>query len=140
LTVSIGGAHATTGLHVYAPADGLDDLEREPRLVAVALRLAPGESRRWRLPWGSWMLSMWPEDAAGGRGLQLRIEGASCAPTEQISRRRYLCSVTGRATVVVYAPWREAPGEVLTGTLALKPSGEVRRMRRTALSPAARSP
>lgn len=139
VTVAVGDVQATTGLHVYAPAVTLAGLEREPRLVAVPLRLAPGEQRRWELPWGSWMLSMWPEEDALG-GLQLRIEGAGCRPTEQISRRRYLCSVTGRASVVVYAPWSAGATQMLQGTLAIKPSGETRRTRRASLASVAPDP
>lgn len=122
LTVAVGNRQATTGLHVYAPVPTLDGLKAERKLVAVPLRLAPGEMRRWPLPWGGWMLSMWPAQGDTG-GLQLRIEGARCKPAPQISDRRYLCTVNGEASVIVYAPWRAGAAPELTGMLAVKPSG-----------------
>lgn len=124
LSVSVGDRSATTGVHVYEPVTTLDGLAQDPRLIAVPLRLAPGEMRRWFLPRGSWMLSMWPE-ADSGLGPMLRVEGARCTPVPGLSRRRFSCSVTGTAAVIVYVPWRAGAAIARTDTLAIKPSGEM---------------
>lgn len=136
LSVVIGDRQVSTGVHVYAPATTLDGLHRERRLVAVPLRLAPGEWRRWSLPPGGWMLTMWPEEDEG-RGLQLRIEGARCGQPLGLSRRRFSCASNGPIAVVVYAPWRAGSEAVLTGTLAVKPDGETLRPKSAPLASSA---
>lgn len=126
LSVTIGDRQASTGVHVYAPATTLESLHRERRLIAVPLRLAPGEVRRWSLPPGGWMLTMWPEEDEG-RGPQLRIEGARCGRPLGISRRRFSCASSDPISVVVYAPWRAGADSIMTATLAIKPDGETPR-------------
>ena len=120
LAVDVGDRQGWASVHVYDRANGLDELRRERRLIAVPVQLAAGEMRRWRLPAGDWMLTMWPEEDEE-RGLQLRIERANCEPLQQISKRRYHCWVTDEATVIVYAPWRAGSSDIVTGTLAVRP-------------------
>lgn len=96
----VGDQEARGSVHVYERVSSLDELQRRIRLVVVPLALRPGESRRWRLPHGTWMLSMWPEEDPGN-GPRLRIEGANCVANDQISKRRVTCFSNGNAAVVV---------------------------------------
>jgi hypothetical protein len=121
LAVTIGNRDGAAGVHVYERASTLDGLRQERRLLAVPLRLTPGDMRRWHLPAGEWMLTMWPEEDEG-RGLRLRLEGANCVRS-RISKRRYQCLVRDEASVIVYAPWQAAPSSELIGTLAVMPTG-----------------
>lgn len=108
MTVVIGDRSARVGVHVYAPASDLAGLRRGQDLVAVSLRLASGEVRRWSLPTGGWMLTMLPyEDEFSG--LRVRVEGADCKPLA-ITRRRLGCAAKQDATIIVYNPsTRTAP-------------------------------
>jgi hypothetical protein len=119
LSVTVGDQVANGSVHVYEPTTALDEPRRDARLLAVRVQLAPGEVRRWQLPAGNWMLSMWPEDD-DGRGPQLRVERASCM-VSQLSRRRWVCQAKDDAAVVVYAPWARHSSATLTGTLAVRP-------------------
>jgi hypothetical protein len=100
ISVQIGDQEARGSVHVYERVSSLDELQRRIRLVVVPLALRQGEMRRWRLPRGTWMLSMWPEDD-GGNGPRLRVEGANCVANDQISKRRVTCFSTGSAFVTV---------------------------------------
>ena len=108
-TVIIGDRNARVGVHIDEPAsslDGLrsghDGLRSGHELVAVSMRLASGEVRRWHLPAGGWMLTMLPYDDETS-GLRLRVEGAACRPLA-ITRRRIACAVKQNASVIVYHP------------------------------------
>ena len=119
LSVKVGDRAGQGSVHVYDPATSLEGLDRHPRLVAVPVRLTPGEMRRWPLPAGEWMLSMWPEEDEG-HGPHLRVERASCIAS-QISKRRWICQAKDAASVVVYAPWTRRPSTTPTETLAVRP-------------------
>lgn len=115
--VRIGDHSPGVGVHVYERVSTLNGLRAEQRHVAVALRLASGEVRRWPLPPGEWMLTMLPyEDEA--RGLRLRIEGAYCLPAA-LTPRRYTCLAKNDASVIVYHPFIGSATK-LTGQLLLR--------------------
>lgn len=105
------------GVHVYEPVATLAGLASHQKFVALRLALAGGEVRQWPLQAGNWMLTMLPyEDAE--RGLRLRIEGATCAPSS-LSPRRFTCRAKSAATVIVYNPFVSSP-DSLTGVLLLR--------------------
>lgn len=113
----IGDHLPGAGVHVYEPVATLAGLGSHQKFVAVRLALAGGEVRQWPLQAGNWMLTMLPyEDAA--RGLRLRIEGATCAPSS-LSPRRFTCRAKSAATVIVYNPFVSSP-DSLTGVLLLR--------------------
>ena len=115
--VRVGDESAGFGIHVYERVGTLAGLRPEQRYVAVPLRLASAEMRRWPLPAGQWMLTMLPyEDEV--RGLRLRVEGANCVPAT-LTRRRIVCQARSGASVIVYHPsTRSAPD--LSGTLLVR--------------------
>lgn len=115
--IRVGDYSAGVGVHVYERVSTLDGLHPEQGYVAVSLRLGSGEWRRWRLPAGTWMLTMLPyEDEA--RGLRLRIEGANCLPAG-LTKRRYVCLAKNDASVIVHHPSTKSAPE-LTGALLLR--------------------
>ena len=105
------GRGAGIGVHVYgrvASLAALDTVARIPptrRLVAMPLRLLPGEFVRQALPPGGWMLSMLPEADTALGGPRLRVEGAHCAPV--LTPRRFVCDAHAGATIIVYRPVTE---------------------------------
>jgi hypothetical protein len=103
ISFRIGEQEARGSVHVYERVKSLDELQQRIRLVAVPLALEAGEMRRWRLPRGTWMLSMWPDDDVG-QGPRLRVEGGNCSANIGISRRRMTCLSAGMASVIVYVP------------------------------------
>jgi hypothetical protein len=123
LSVSIGDQRATTGLRVYSPVTTLDGLQRERQLVAVPLRLERGEMRRWALPAGGWILSMFPPED-DSLGLRLRVEGARCELLTAFGPRHYHCVSNQAASVIVYAPWLPRAKAAVTGVLAVKPDAQ----------------
>lgn len=119
LSVRIGDGEGRGSVHVYEPATTFDGLRGHHRLVAVPVRLGAGEVRRWPLPPGEWMLSLWPEDA-DGRGLRLAVQNAACVRS-QLSRRRSVCLARADAALIVYAPWQAGAPPARTDTLAVRP-------------------
>lgn len=115
--VRVGDESAGFGIHVYERAATLDGLRPEQQFVAVPLRLASGEVRRWHLPTGQWMFTMMPYEDEG-RGLRLRVEGANCVPAT-LTRRRIVCQTVKDAWVIVYHPSTRSAPE-LSGTLLVR--------------------
>jgi hypothetical protein len=119
VSVAVGDRVASGGVHIYTPTETLDGLQRNKTLLAVPLHLANGEMRRWRLPYGGWMITMLPEDDS--TGIRLRIEGAACSDNSMFSKRRFLCNVRDSGTVIVYyqSPGgaSERSGEILVRPL-----------------------
>jgi hypothetical protein len=122
----IGDGDGWIGVHVYqrVPALGaIDTLLRVPpdqRLFAVPLRLEPGEFRRQRLPPGSWMLTMLPEDDTARARVSLHVEGAHCQPNLLGTPRRWGCDAGAGARVVVYRPLMRAPDSIGTSYLLVR--------------------
>jgi hypothetical protein len=118
-----GGASAK----VYQPVTTLDGLRRDQEHVAVPLRLASGEVRRWRIPAGGYMFWMLPYEYEG-RGLQIRLEGANCEPAEPQKPvsggfafpPRFTCLATSDASVIVAHPSRASSAPALAGVLLLR--------------------
>ena len=103
----IGDRSAMMGVHIYQGVETLTALDTvmrlDPtqRLVAIPLTLARGEFHRQRLPRGSWMLAMLPEDDSSN-GIRLRVEGADCTPNFLNTPRRFGCHAGPNAVLIVY--------------------------------------
>lgn len=121
---NVGEREARIGVHVYQRVDALDALDTvtsippKRRLIAVPLRLAAGELLRQRLPPGSWMLTMLPEDDDSPTRVHLRVEGAMCSPV--LTPRRLLCGSRVGATVVIYRPPASADVPPARGDLLVR--------------------
>lgn len=115
--VRVGNRDAGAGVHVYERVKTLDELRPDQRIVAVPLKLSPGESRQWDIGRGEWMLTMLPEDDEAN-GIRLRVEGATCNPG--FTPRRYVCGTRTGAKITVYHPASTGSGRVLTGTLLVR--------------------
>jgi len=117
--VRFGNVSAGVGVHVYQKVSSLDVLQQGMKFVGVSLRLAGGETKTWKLPSGSWMLTMLPE-ADEVNGVRLRIEGANCSPL-QLTRRRYGCFVKTAGKVIVFNPSTSSTAPELSGVLLVRP-------------------
>lgn len=116
--VRFGNQSAGVGVHVYERASTLDGLGLGKELVGIPLRMTGAEMHSWRLPAGTWMLTMLPESDEAS-GLRLRIEGANCSPL-QLTRRRYACLVKTHATVIIYHPSTAGYAPELSGQLLVR--------------------
>lgn len=119
--IRIGNRDAGMGVHVYERVSTLDDLRPDQRLVAVELKMTPGESKSWRLRPGGWMLTMLPEEDS--QGIRLRVEGATCSPG--FTKRRLVCATKDGATVMVYHPSAAGSGSIKTGYLLVRNLGDL---------------
>jgi hypothetical protein len=115
------GDHGTDVMvTVYAPVRTLEGLRREQRLVAVPVRLESGESRRWRLAPGDYVVvSVLP--AAAGPTPKLGVLGANCITA---GAQRYVCVAGPNAWVIAYHPWQAAPTPPRTGYVAIRRLGD----------------
>lgn len=107
------------GVKVYQPVQTLDGLRAEQEMVALRVRLASGDMRRWRLPRGRYLLGILPDSS----GVHLALLDAPC--TRLAWSRNIMCDVEGDATVIVYAPWQSQPAPALSGTLAVQRLGDL---------------
>ena len=117
-TVRFGNRSAGFGVHVYERVSSLNALEKGKQFVGIPLRLSGAETRTWRLPAGSWMLTMLPESDESA-GLRLRVEGGSCSLL-RLTKRRYGCYVKTDAKVIVFNPAIHDSVE-RTGQLLVRP-------------------
>lgn len=122
----IGDRNAAIGVHIYqrvSTPTALDTLLRvqpKQRLFAVPLRLESGEFFRQRLPPGSWMLTMLPEEDHDPNGIRLRIEGAACQANIFNTPRRFACWAGPSASLIIYRPFRRSQTSVETGYLLVR--------------------
>lgn len=122
----IGDRTAAIGVHIYqrvSTPTALDTLLRvqpKQRLFAVPLRLESGEFFRQRLPPGSWMLTMLPEEDHDPNGSAYVIEGAACQANIFNTPRRFACWAGPSAAVVIYRPFRRRQTSVETGYLLVR--------------------
>jgi hypothetical protein len=120
------GDHATeASVEVYEPAPTLDGLAATRRLVAVPLRLASGEMRRWRIPAGSYLVAILPDRAAGPTP-RVAFVGVNCAPMPAFGADQYSCLAGSRAAVMVLGAALEEADAERTGHLALRRLGDLK--------------
>lgn len=116
--VRFGNRSAGVGVHVYEKVTTLDALRDGKQYVGIVLQMSGGEMQTWRLPAGTWMLTMLPE-ADEQTGLRLRIENANCTPL-QLTRRRYACLVKTEGKVIVHHPSTSYSAPPLLGKLLVR--------------------
>lgn len=117
LTMRVGNRSAYTSVHTYERVPTLERI-RPGQHVAVPVRLAGGEMRRWSIFASPelYFLAMLPDrDEQSMPGLA--IVGANCAPG--LDAHSYFCLAQHDASVIVYHPQQIDPAKELSGTLAV---------------------
>jgi hypothetical protein len=113
VSARIGDRASFTSAHVYervATPEGI----RPGEHMAVAVEVAGGEMRQWRLPAGIYFLAILPESAAKGRP-QLAVVDANC-----VRRIGHLwCVLRKESSVIAYFPQNADQSEMRRGTLVV---------------------
>ena len=117
LTMRVGDRRAFASVHVYDRAATPERI-RPGQHLAVAVRLAGGEMRRWRLAASpeTYYVAMLP-DHDDQQMPRLAIVGASCGPA--LDTHSFFCLARNDASVIVYHPQNIDPAQKLSGTLAV---------------------
>jgi hypothetical protein len=117
LTMRVGDRSAYTSVHTYVRVATLERI-LPGQHVAVSVRLAGGEMRRWRIPAAPelYFFSMLPDRDEQSMP-RLAIVGASCSPG--LDAHSYFCLARNDASVIVYHPQQIDPAKTLSGTLAV---------------------
>jgi hypothetical protein len=121
--VHVGDQEAGTGVHVYQRVGALDALDTllrvhpEQRMFAVPLHVGHGQQFRQRLPPGSWMLALLPNDEPSQDPIRLYVDGAVCQSNLLNDPGRLGCEATSHASVVVYRSLQSRVSVVATGYL-----------------------
>jgi len=117
VTMRVGDRQAFMSMHVYEQRrtpEGILPGEH----VAVPVRLAGGEMRRWRISASPelYFLEMLPDRDEQSMP-RLTIVGASCGPA--LSAHSFFCLAQHDASVIVYHPQQVDSAQELSGTLAV---------------------
>ena len=114
VTVHVGDRGVGTGVMVYARAATLAPPRPEQPGVAVPVTLQSGETRRWRLPRGRYIVGLLPDST----GVHFTVLGAGCVrlPWD----RRMMCEADDGMTVIAYAPWSPGAAPEATGAITLE--------------------
>jgi hypothetical protein len=117
LTMRVGDRHAFAEVHVYDRVSTPDRI-RPGQHLAVPVRLAGGEMRRWRLAASpeTYYVAMLPDRDEESMP-RLAIVGASCGPA--LDTHSFFCLARNDASVIVYHPQDIDPAKKLSGTLAV---------------------
>jgi hypothetical protein len=117
LMMRIGDRGAFASVHVYEPVRTPEGI-RPGQRVAVRVRLAGGEMRRWRISASpdNYFLAILPDDDSQPTPA-LAIVGANCVPG--LGPRSYFCLAQHDASVIVYHPQQVDSAQELRGTLAV---------------------
>lgn len=115
LDVMIGDVRRSTRVTVYAPVPTLEGLQPDQKRVAVAARLTPGETRRWRVARGTYSIQILP----GRDSLpipRLAVVGANCLPGDE---QWATCASASDFWVIAYSPLEVVPTQTRAGYVAL---------------------
>ena len=118
VTIRVGNRQSFASVEVYerrATPEGM----RPGQRVAVPVRVADGQIRRWRLAASRevYFLTMLPDrDAAHVPAIA--VLGANCA--EPINPYTYFCLAQHDASIIVYNPQQSDPTRELSGMLAIR--------------------
>lgn len=117
LTMRVGDQLGFASVHVYERAQSPEGI-RPGQHVAVPVRLASGEMRRWRISASreTYFLAILPDDHELATPA-LAIVGANCVPW--LGPNSYFCLAQRDASVIVYYPQQTDFGQTLSGTLAV---------------------
>jgi hypothetical protein len=117
IDMRIGDRVAHASVHVYERVASPERI-RPGQHVAVPVRLAGGDMRRWRLPAAQevYFLTMLP-DRGDQQMPRLAIVGANCDPW--LDLHSYFCLAKDGASVFVYHPQPPDSAQELSGTLAV---------------------
>jgi hypothetical protein len=117
LSMRVGDRASYTSVHAYERVPSPEQI-RAGQHVAVPVRLAGGEMRRWRIPASreNYFFAMLPDKDEQSMP-RFAIDGASCSPG--MDAHSYFCLALHDASVTVYHPQQIDPAKVLTGTLAI---------------------
>ena len=118
VTVRVGNKQSFTSVEVYARGTTLEGV-RPGQRVAVPVRVADGQIRRWRLAASRevYFLTMLP-DRDEENMPAIAVLGANCA--EPINPYSYFCLAQHDASVIVYNPRQSNPARELSGVLAIR--------------------
>jgi len=111
--VFVGDRGEWTGVNVYERVSSPSRI-RPDENVAVPVRLASGDTRRWPLPAGSYVISMQPE----GSALRFALLNGACARIPFV--RAYLCGVRADASIIVYNRWEQDATPAVGANLMLR--------------------
>lgn len=117
MTMRVGDRRAFAEVHVYDRAVTPERI-RPGQHLAMPVRLAGGEMRRWRLAASpeTYYVTMLP-DRNDQELPALTIIGASCGPG--MDAHSFFCLARNDASVTVYHPRNIDPAKKLSGTLAV---------------------
>ena len=117
LTMRVGDRQAFASIHVYERVRTPEGI-RPGQHVAVPVRLAGSEMRRWRMSASPqlYFIAMLP-DGDEEQMPRLAIVGANCGPA--LDAHSFFCLAQHGASVIVYPPRQIDPARELTGTLAV---------------------
>lgn len=117
MTMRVGDRRAFAEVHVYDRATTPERI-RPGQHLAMPVRLAGGEMRRWRLAASpeTYYVTMLP-DRNGQDMPALVIAGASCGPG--MDAHSFFCLAGNDASVTAYTPRNIEPSKTLSGTLAV---------------------
>ena len=114
VTVHVGDRGVGTGVMVYERVATLAAPRAGEPGVAVPVTLQSGETRRWRLPRGRYLVGLLPESS----GVRFAVLDAPCVrlPWD----RRVMCEAEAGATVVAYAPISATSAPSVSGAVTLE--------------------
>lgn len=113
--IHVGDQRTSVAVEVYAPASTIEGVLENQQRVAVAVRLAKGETREWRLSPGRYEIEMVP-DHAEGRVPGLVIFGANCARWGA----RFTCVAGSDARVIAYREPRGSGPDTVRAFVAVR--------------------
>jgi hypothetical protein len=116
LTVRIGDRRASASVHVYERVRSPEQI-RPGQHLAVPVRLAAGETRKWRIPAAQevFFVTVLPDREEPTPGLA--IVGANCAPG--FDAQSFYCLARRDASVIVYRRQGVDQAQEVRGTLAV---------------------
>ena len=103
LWFSVGDAWAEIIVHSYEPVATLDHLRPEQGHVAVSADLRTGESRRWSVPPGHWVVAI-RTDRNVAEGLGVHAEGATCGGISTLVKGGFGCYSKADWSILVSRP------------------------------------
>ncbi len=118
LTMRVGDRQAYASVHTYELGRTPEGI-RPGQHVAMRVRLAGSEMRRWRIfaPRSVYFVTMIP-DSDEQQMPRLTFVGASCKPNP-LSAHSYICTGQHDASVIAYHPQEVDSAKELSGTLAV---------------------